>query len=273
MSNTRLKARQPQRSPPESDEDEEIASSVPILATRWNIAIATTTLFLVAFVAFRCTESRELQQIDQAHIQNLTTQLGQILSQIHKGTSHQQTRTGYRGARVDHAQLSQGAKIIRFSGEEMTDPISYGDRVKQTFGFYVPKGACRILGKRLNKNKFLTFKGDHAKLLIELNRAIYLDTFKIEHFIANLNDTHTIGMMPKDVIVSGIRKGLQKPIVLGQIQLPLAIGSNLQSAVMPINEPRESFERFQVEVLNNHGHKDMTRVYKVRMYGEINDTI
>lgn len=73
-----------------------------------------------------------------------------------------------REHRTDHAQLNQDANVIPISGEEIANPNSYGDRLRQTMGFYVPKGAGRVLGKRLIKNKFSTFKGDRAKLLFEL---------------------------------------------------------------------------------------------------------
>lgn len=262
---------------PESDSN---LQAVSVLALRFNIFVGMALVVLLAFITVRFTMSRELNQLDsaikdmdQAYFQNLTVHLSEIYSQIRRGVPPTAlTRGTNREPRIDHAQFSQGAKVIRFSGEEMANPNSYADRLKQTMGFYVPKGACRVLGKRLNKNKFLTFKGDRAKLLIELNQAIFLDTFKIEHFVANTNDTESIGMMPKNVIVSGIRKSSSNnAIILGQLKMPLGVDTNMQTGLLQMNEPRESFEWFQVEVLNNHGRKEMTRLYKIRMYGEVDE--
>lgn len=279
MVNTRSMASRARKVPERVDTSE--VQSITHLASRWNMCIAMATVVLLAFVTVRFTMSRELQQLDnvikdmdQAYFQNLTMHLSQMYTQMRKGisTGAGGVASGVRGPRTDHAQYTQGAKIIRFSGEELANPTSFVDQFKQSLGFDVAKGACRILGRRLNKNKFLMFKGDRAKLLIELNQAVFLDTFKIEHFLANPNDTDSIGMMPKNVIVSGIRKSTNNPVILGQLKLPLALDSNIQSGVLQINEPRESFEWFQVEVLNNHGHKDVTRMYKIRVYGEIDDT-
>lgn len=259
----------------------EVDGKSSIWATRWNFIMGIATVVLVALCTVRYTMNREIvhldkaiKSMDQEYFKNLTMELSQMYSQMRTSAipGLMSPAPASRGARIDHAQFQQGAKIIRFSGEEMANPNSYGDRMKQALGFYVPKGACLILGKRLNKNKFLTFKGDRAKILVELNQAIFLDTFKIEHFIANPNDTTAIGMMPKNVIVHGLRKSSNLPIILGQVKVPLNTNSNIQSGVLQINEPRESFEWFQVEVLNNHGHKDLTKIYKIRMYGEIDDT-
>lgn len=279
---TRSRTNRSPKSPSQVDEVPEVAvvdRSVSLLASRWNTGIVFATVILLCFVTVRFTMSRELNQLDnvlnmdRAYFHNVTTHLSQMYSQLRNGMPNQQTVPNtQRGPRTDHAQFHQGAKIVRFSGEEVSTPSSFGDWMKQSIGFNVPKGACRILSKRLNKNKFLTFKGDRAKLLIELNQAVFLDTFKIEHFIANLNDTNAIGMMPKTIILSGIRKSSNNAIILGQLRVPLSIDSNLQSAVLQINEPRESFEWFQMEVLNNHGRKELTRVYKIRMYGEIDES-
>lgn len=261
-----------------------VPPSSPLLSSRWSLVLLLATVVLLAYLMVQFTLSRELQQLDnvikdQAYFQNLTMHLSQMFSQMRMGLTPSMAAmsvlahgmTGTRGQRIDHAQLNQGAKIIRFSGDEVPNPHSYGDRVRRFLGMYVPKGACHLLGKHLNKNKFLTFRGDRAKLLIELNQAVFLDTFKIEHFIANMNDTEATEMMPKNLIVSGIRKSSNSAILLGQLKLPLNTGSNMQSAVLQLNDPRESFEWFQVEVLNNHGAKDTTRMYKIRMYGEIDD--
>lgn len=267
------------KEPPQGEIPSSHVNSVSLLASRWNIGLAMATVILIVFVTVRLTMSRELQQLDtaikdmdQAYFQNLTMQLSQMYTQMRNGAAPTVPPNAIRGPRIDHAQFVQGAKIIRFSGEELANPSSYADRMKQAMGFYVPKGACRILSKRLNKNKFLTFRGDRAKLLIELNQAVFLDTFKLEHFIGNPNDTDSIGMMPKMLIVSGIRKSSNNPIILGQLKMPLSVTSNLQTGMLQVTEPRESFEWFQVEVLSNYGRRDLTRLYKIRMYGEIDET-
>lgn len=274
--------------PATSDDEEEPprpkSSSFP---SSLNLCLAMGIVVGLAFVTVRFTMSRELQQLDnaikdmdKAYFHNLTTQLSQMYSQLRQGHSpghghgHPARTVGSanRLPRIDHAQFSQGAKIIRFSGDELANPGSYGERVKQLLGVHVPKGACRLLGPRLNKNKFLTFRGDRAKLMVELNQAIFLDTFKIEHYIANVNDTDAIGLMPKNLIVSGIRNNSNNAVILGQLKLPVNRDSNMQAAVLQLNDPRESFEWFQVEVLSNHGRKDMTRMYKIGMYGEIDES-
>lgn len=256
--------------------------NVAVLASRWNVALLLAlilaTVALLAYGMVHLTLNRELEQLDnvikdQAYFRNLTTHLSQLFSQMRLGLKPSMAAaTGIRPPRIDHAQFNQGAKIIRFSGEEVVDLQLYSDRLRQFLGMSVPKGACHLLGWRLNKNKFLTFRGDRAQLLIELNQAVFLDTFKIEHFIANTNDTESIGNMPKNLIVSGIRKSSNSAIILGQLTLPLNTESNMQSAVLQFSDPRESFDWFQVEVLNNHGSKDLTRMYKIRMYGEVDDS-
>ena len=246
--------------------------------TWWNIGLGVATVVLLTFTTVRYTMSRELQELenvikdmDQAYFQNLTDSLSIMYSQLKKGMKSQGSIDTSHDHRLDHAQFSEGAKIIRFSGDELAIPKTFGDRTRLALGF-VPKGACRILGKRLNKNKFLSFKGDRAKLLIEVHQPIFLDTFKIEHYIANLNDTDSIGMMPRNLLVSGLRKSTKNPIILGKLEIELNPESNIQSSVLQISDPKESFEWYQVEVLNNHGNRDQTRMYKIRMYGSIDES-
>lgn len=244
--------------------------------SKWNIGIGAIMVLVLAFSAVHFT-MHQLQQLDnaikimdQAYFQNLTMHLSQIYSQMLRGgVTAAAART--TGPRIDYAQSNHGAKIIRFTGEEVAHSLPFMDGVRHWLGLYVPKGACRILSSRTNKDKFLTFKGDCAKIIIELNQAVFLDTFKIEHYIPDSNDTGAIGMMPKNVIISGIRKSTNKPIILGQLHLEFNPESKLQIGAVHISDPKESFEWFQIDILNNHGRKDLTRMYKVRIFGEIDD--
>lgn len=260
---------------PISDGDSNL-KAVSLLALWFNIFVGIALAMSFAFIIVRFTMSRELNQLEsvikdrkQAYFQHLTVHLSEVYLEIRRKESPTAFMSGTnREPRIDHAQFNLGAKVIQFSGEEMVNPNSYVDRLKQTMGLYVPKGSGCVLGKRLNKNKFLTFKGDRAKLLIELNQAIFLDTFKIDHYISNMTDTDSIGMMPKNVIVSGIRN---RAIILGELMVPPDTDSNMHTGLLQMDKPRESFKRFQVEVLNNHGHRDMTRLYKIGIFGEIDE--
>lgn len=100
---------------------------------------------------------------------------------------------------MDYAQYSQGAKVLKFQGVEIPMIASTTDRIKQFFGLYVPKGACRVLGKHMTKNTFLSFKGNKAALKIKLNQRIYLDTIRIDHYIDDLRNPEMISAMPKEL--------------------------------------------------------------------------
>lgn len=105
----------------------------------------------------------------------------------------------YRSSRVDYAQYSQGAKVLKFQGVEIPMVASVSDTLRQLFGFFVPRGACRVLGKHMTKNTFLAFKGNKAALKIKLNQRIFLDTIRIDHYIDDLRNPEMISAMPKDL--------------------------------------------------------------------------
>lgn len=104
--------------------------------------------------------------------------------------------------RLDYAQLTQGAKLIRFQGIELNPTMKTGDKIRQYLGYYVPREGCRILGKGLNKRKYLTVKGPRAIVTIKLHQPIYPDTIRVDHYIDDLQNPPDLGAMPKEIIVS-----------------------------------------------------------------------
>lgn len=103
--------------------------------------------------------------------------------------------------RIDHAQFTLGAKVIKLQGIElpMTGPTN--EQVRNLLGISVPKTACNILGRYLDRKNFLVFKGDKAIITIRLHQPIFPDTIRIDHYIENLQDFKIVKAVPKDISV------------------------------------------------------------------------
>lgn len=99
--------------------------------------------------------------------------------------------------RIDHAQFSLGAKVIKLQAVEL--PVN--GPVRNFLGMTVPKSACNILGRYLDRRNFLVFKGDKAIITIRLHQPVFPDTIRIDHYIENLRDYKLVNAVPKDVAV------------------------------------------------------------------------
>lgn len=99
--------------------------------------------------------------------------------------------------RIDHAQFSLGAKVIKLQAVEL--PMN-GPSMN-FLGKTVPKTACNILGRYLDRKNFLVFKGDKAIITIRLHQPVFPDTIRIDHYVENLRDYKLVNSVPKDVAV------------------------------------------------------------------------
>lgn len=103
--------------------------------------------------------------------------------------------------RVDHAQFSLGAKVIKLQGVELPLSGPANEHMRNMLGMVVPKTACNILGRYLDRKNYLLIKGDKAIITIRLHQPIYPDTIRIDHYIENLHDFTLVKAVPKDIAV------------------------------------------------------------------------
>lgn len=101
--------------------------------------------------------------------------------------------------RIDHAQFSLGAKVIKLQGVELPVNGPSNEHMRNLLGMSVPKTACNILGRYLDRKNFLVFKGDKAIITIRLHQPILPDTIRIDHYVEDLRDLKLVKAVPKDV--------------------------------------------------------------------------
>lgn len=100
---------------------------------------------------------------------------------------------------VDHAQFSLGAKVIKLQGIELPVTGPTNGHMRNLLGMSVPKTACNILGKYLDRKSFLVLKGDKAILTIRLHQPIFPDMIRIDHYVEDLRDLKLVKAVPKDI--------------------------------------------------------------------------
>lgn len=113
--------------------------------------------------------------------------------------------------RVDHAQFNLGAKVIKLQGVELPVTGPKNSNIRNLLGMTVPKTACNILGRYLDRRNFFVFQGDKAIITIRLHQPIYPDTIRIDHYIEDLRDFKLVKAVPKDIAVFvGINIGRER---------------------------------------------------------------
>lgn len=181
---------------------------------------------------------------------------------------------------IDHAQFTLGAKVIKLQGIELPLSGPTNEHMRNLFGMTVPKTACNILGRYLDRKNFLVFKGDKAIITIRLHQPIFPDTIRIDHYIEDLHDFKLVKAVPKDFAayvrllllksnlftqylfkLQGLQMKTSDPVPLGTMRLNVNLHSKSQSGILHV-KPTEAYEVYKIEILSNHGNTDFTRLYK-----------
>lgn len=128
---------------------------------------------------------------------NLTQHLSTITEDVRIGASVVRPVV----QRIDHAQFTLGAKVIKLQGVELPLNGPANEQMRNLLGMTVPKTACNILGRYLDRKNFLVFRGDKAIITIRLHQPILPDTIRIDHYIDDLRDFKLVKAVPKDIAV------------------------------------------------------------------------
>jgi len=117
------------------------------------------------------------------------------------------------------------------------------------------------------------FKGSEGFLVIKLAMAMKPKKFSIEHIPKSLSPNGKIDSAPKDFLVLGLLEERDpNPVELGQYSYdqngePLQYFERNSSNNLP--ETEMSFPFVELRILNNHGNKDYTCLYRFRVHGSL----
>ena len=117
------------------------------------------------------------------------------------------------------------------------------------------------------------FKGSEGFLVIKLAMPMKPTKFSIEHIPKSLSPNGKIDSAPKDFLVLGLLEERDSnPVELGQYSYdkngePLQYFERIPSNNSP--EMEMSFPFVELRILNNHGNKDYTCLYRFRVHGSL----
>ena len=113
------------------------------------------------------------------------------------------------------------------------------------------------------------FKGSEGYLVIKLAMPMKPTRFSIEHIPKSLSPNGKIDSAPKDFIVLGLNEERDSnPTELGQYSYDQN-GEPLQFFEITSNLDETAFPLVELRILNNHGNKDYTCLYRFRVHGSL----
>ncbi|KAK6642973.1 hypothetical protein RUM43_004475 [Polyplax serrata] len=173
---------------------------------------------------------------------------------------------------TDYALESQGAKILSIFDTEPYEEVTFNIFVNEfqiknllLTKFFCNKCPMLVLKAWTGPGDCWAFKGAKGQILIGLSKSIVISAITIDH-IRHRN--YTIQSAPKQFSVFGVSERNHAEgsgIFLGTFEYKTS-GPEVQTfLILPPVEIAFEMVRFKFE--SNHGNKDYTCVYKIRVHG------
>ena len=113
------------------------------------------------------------------------------------------------------------------------------------------------------------FSGSGGVLGIKITHQILLQNITIDHVPNELTDDGSRSSAPKDFIVRGISVIEEKGIELGTFSFQKDSLFPFQTFTIPNSSQNTKYSVYQLEFLSNHGHINLTCIYRVRLHGSL----
>ncbi|XP_025112557.1 sun domain-containing protein 1-like isoform X2 [Pomacea canaliculata] len=132
--------------------------------------------------------------------------------------------------------------------------------------WYTSNSPRTVIQPDVHAGQCWAFKGESGYLVIQLAVPIRPTAFSLEHIPKSLSTTGKIDSAPRDFEVYGLEsETATKGINLGNFSYS-TVGKPIQHFEVQIQNPGV-FRFIELRILNNHGNKEYTCVYRFRVHG------
>ena len=121
----------------------------------------------------------------------------------------------------------------------------------------------------LNLGNCWPFPGDVGILGVKITYEILLQNVTIDHVPSELTNDGSRSSAPKEFIIRGLKSRYSNGIELGCFLFENTSTFPFQTFAIKDTSRKEKFSLFQIEFLSNHGHPNLTCIYRVRLHGSI----
>ena len=104
---------------------------------------------------------------------------------------------------------------------------------------------------------------------IKLTHQILLRNITIDHVPNELTDDGSRSSAPKDFLVRGISILKGNGINLGTFSFKKDSLFPFQTFIIPNSFQNERYSLYQIKFISNHGHMNLTCIYRVRLHGSL----
>lgn len=179
-----------------------------------------------------------------------------------------------RSGRADFALESSGARIISIGNTQLLTSSNAFDIFLSHFNvkpnIITLNGPRNIIQPSIYPGECFAFVGE-GEVSIRLVRTVYIDTISIEHILPEMSVDATILGAPNEFSVYGRTfENETSSVHLGTFNYDIVRRQPLQNFGLDRGLTKECFSIVDFKFLSNHGQKDYTCVYRVRVHGTIN---
>ncbi|XP_044252524.1 SUN domain-containing protein 3 isoform X2 [Tribolium madens] len=162
--------------------------------------------------------------------------------------------------RPDFALESSGGKILSVDAAPYSNP-------KSLFGFSLCEGdhgPSSMIQATTAPGQCWAFKGQTGKAVLQLIDYVLIDSVTLEHIPPTISPSGSIDSAPKDFKLWGLEKPNGGKLFLGEFRYT-AEGGTVQT--FNVNNVSSYYKYVEFEIMTNHGNKDFTCVYRIRLHG------
>ncbi|XP_015838244.1 SUN domain-containing protein 3 isoform X2 [Tribolium castaneum] len=162
--------------------------------------------------------------------------------------------------RPDFALESSGGKVLSVEAAPYSNP-------KSLFGFSLCEGdhgPSSMIQATTAPGQCWAFKGQTGKAVLQLIDYVLIDSVTLEHIPPTISPSGGIDSAPKDFKLWGLEKPNGAKLFLGEFRYT-AEGGTVQT--FNVNNVSSFYKYVEFEIVTNHGNKDFTCVYRIRLHG------
>ncbi|XP_068914239.1 SUN domain-containing protein 3 [Tenebrio molitor] len=162
--------------------------------------------------------------------------------------------------RPDFALQSSGGQVIGVNTVPYSNPTTF-------LGFKLCEGAhspSSMIQATASPGECWAFKGHRGSAILQLIDYVLIDSVTLEHIPHTISPSGTIDTAPKEFKIWGLESPHGRRHLLGQFKYE-SEGGTVQTFTTNNNSGYYKYVEF--EVLSNHGNKDFTCVYRIRVHG------
>ncbi|KAK9875870.1 hypothetical protein WA026_009657 [Henosepilachna vigintioctopunctata] len=208
---------------------------------------------------FECITKKEFSRIED-RVKKFLEESGTVDEKI-KNALH--TYEADKVALFDYAANYAGGNIV-----SLLDTIpAPTNKISKFLGFFKlarDSSPSQMLNPSNLPGECFTFLGDKARIIIRLGKPIFIGSVSMEHsfFVEDISSA------PKDFRVYGLKDSTDiSKKLLGTFTYEVVNKRSLQTfQVATVVKSPEQYEFILLEILNNHGNRERTSIYRFRVH-------